>query len=158
MKFKLKSQGGTAVVEFAVILPLLVLLVFGIIEFSILLYDKAMVTNASREGARAGIVFNVDNNGNFTPVSDATIRNTVNTYLSTYLISLGNPVARATIPAPTRIVNPSTGNLSPGGELTVVVQYNYTFMVIPNAIRYLIPTMIIPNPIRLTATTVMRFE
>ena len=154
MKFKLRSQGGAAVVEFAVILPLLVLLVFGIIEFSILLYDKAMVTNASREGARAGIVFNVDGNGNFTPVSDATIRNTVNTYL----ISLGNPVARATIPAPTRIVNPSTGNLSPGGELTVVVQYNYTFMVIPNAIRYLIPTMIIPNPIRLTATTVMRFE
>jgi Flp pilus assembly protein TadG len=33
------------------------MLLFGIIEFGIILYDKAMITNASREGARAGIVY-----------------------------------------------------------------------------------------------------
>jgi Flp pilus assembly protein TadG len=52
----LRSYRGTAIVEFAIILPLLLVLLFGIIEFGIILYDKAVITNASREGARAGIV------------------------------------------------------------------------------------------------------
>jgi Flp pilus assembly protein TadG len=56
MKTTIKNQQGVAAVEFALILFPLVLLVFGTIEFSTLLYDKAMITNASREGARAGIV------------------------------------------------------------------------------------------------------
>jgi Flp pilus assembly protein TadG len=56
MKVKLQSYRGASAVEFAIILPILILLVFGIIEFSLALYDKAMITNASREGARAGIV------------------------------------------------------------------------------------------------------
>ena len=43
--------------EFAIIAPLLFIILFGIIEFGILIYNKAMITNASREGARAGIVF-----------------------------------------------------------------------------------------------------
>jgi len=54
---KKRSQKGAAVVEFALILPILLLLLFGIIEFSFYMYDKAMLTNACREGARAGIVF-----------------------------------------------------------------------------------------------------
>ena len=55
-RFLKKSKGASAV-EFAIILPMLVLLVFGIIELSFALYDKAMITNASREGARVGIVY-----------------------------------------------------------------------------------------------------
>ncbi len=152
MKDKLRNQNGTAVVEFAVILPLLVVIVFGIIEFSVLLYDKAMVTNASREGARAGIVFNVDGSGDWLAVSDTTIRNTVTGYLSSYLISLGDPTATVSIPDPVRTTNPDTGTYSPGGTLTVTVTYTYTFMVIPNFIASII------NPITLTAQTVMRFE
>ena len=47
---KIKDQDGATVVEFALVLPLLVVFIFGIIEFSLLLYNKAMITNASREG------------------------------------------------------------------------------------------------------------
>jgi Flp pilus assembly protein TadG len=47
---------GAAVIEFALILPLLLLLLIGGIDMSLALYDKAVITNASREGARAGIV------------------------------------------------------------------------------------------------------
>lgn len=152
MGLKFRSERGASAVEFAIVLPVLVLLVFGIIEFSILLYDKAMVTNASREGGRVGIVFNVDGNGNYTPVDDNQIRNTVIGYLSNNLISLGNPAETVSIPPPIRTPNPLTGNLSPGGELTVSVSYTYTFLVIPNFIVSII------NPITLTAQTVMRFE
>lgn len=42
--------------EFALIFPLLLFIVFGVIEFGTALYDKSVVTNASREAARAGVV------------------------------------------------------------------------------------------------------
>ena len=51
-----QHQKGAVAVEFALILPVLVLLLFGIVEFSLLMYNKQILTNASREGARYGIV------------------------------------------------------------------------------------------------------
>ena len=80
----IKNQKGAAAIEFALISPILFILVFGIIEFSIALYDKAMITNASREGARAGIVYNFPN-----PISDAEIRTVVSNYCAAHLISFG---------------------------------------------------------------------
>jgi len=54
---KKPDERGISAVEFALLLPLLVLILFGIIEFGLLLYDQALITNASREGARAGAMF-----------------------------------------------------------------------------------------------------
>ncbi|WP_297457138.1 TadE/TadG family type IV pilus assembly protein [Ferrovum sp.] len=50
------SERGVAAVEFAIIFPLMLLLMFGIIEFGTMMYDQIMVTNAAREGARWGSV------------------------------------------------------------------------------------------------------
>ena len=60
MRSKFSSQKGASAVEFALVLPLLMLILFGIIEFGLLMYNKAMITNASREGARRGIVYRVN--------------------------------------------------------------------------------------------------
>ena len=49
------NQKGVAAVEFAIVLPFLVLLVFGTIEFGLMFYNKQVITNASREGVRAMI-------------------------------------------------------------------------------------------------------
>jgi len=49
-----KSQKGSVLVEFALILPVFMLLLFGVISFSVALYDKTVLTMATREGARAG--------------------------------------------------------------------------------------------------------
>jgi len=138
MSERQRTQSGASAVEFALVLPLLVLLAFGIIEFSMALYDKAMITNASREGARAGIAFRVP------PVSDDEIVNVVNTYLGNSLITFGGPAAAAT----TVTRNGST----PGDELTVSVDYTYTFFLIPNFITDL------TGGVRLMAATVMRME
>src|SRR5690606_28464820 len=51
-----RRMAGVAAVEFALVVPLLLVVLFGIIDFGFMLYDKAMLTNAAREGARAGIV------------------------------------------------------------------------------------------------------
>ena len=56
MKNVIDNERGASAVEFAIVLPVLVMFVFGIIEFGIVFYNKAMITNACREAARAAIV------------------------------------------------------------------------------------------------------
>ena len=131
-------QNGVAAVEFALILIPLVLLVFGTIEFSTMLYDKAVITNASREGARLGIVYDDP------PKSDSDIRSAVNTYCSNNLISLGGDSVIAT-----DIIR---GGDTAGDPLTVRVSYTYNFLVLPNFVSSL------GAGINLQAETVMRME
>lgn len=50
----MSKERGAAAVEFAIIFPILLLVMFGIVEFGTLMYDQIMVTNSAREGARWG--------------------------------------------------------------------------------------------------------
>lgn len=140
------SRRGSQIIEMAFVLPLLLILVFGIIDFSIALYDKAVVTNASREGARAGIVYRypkVDGSALQTLVTTA-----VTNYCSTYLITFG--AAASPVVTVSNLTCSSTTGCA-GQTLTVTVSYAYGFSVIPG----LIPSLTNPT---LTATTVMRME
>ncbi|KGJ77126.1 hypothetical protein GY21_08170 [Cryobacterium roopkundense] len=49
---RLRDDGGAAALEFALVLPVLLLLVFGLMEFSRLYNVQISLTNAAREGAR----------------------------------------------------------------------------------------------------------
>jgi len=49
---KLRRDNGQGMVEFALVLPILLLVIFGIIEFGRLLFTYSMISAASREGAR----------------------------------------------------------------------------------------------------------
>jgi Flp pilus assembly protein TadG len=51
-----EGERGVAAVEFAILLPLLVALLFGFIQFGIAFNSKIQATNAAREGARLAIV------------------------------------------------------------------------------------------------------
>ena len=53
-----RSERGAAAVEFALVLPILVLLVFGIVEFSRAYNAQITLTSASREGARVMAIKN----------------------------------------------------------------------------------------------------
>ena len=55
-----RDQDGAAAVEFALLLPLLVLLLFGLIQFGVAFNTKIQATNAAREGARMAVV-GIDN-------------------------------------------------------------------------------------------------
>ena len=138
MHTRLTGQKGVSAVEFALVLPLLVVLLFGIVEFSILLYDKAMITNASREGARAGIVFDDPR------PTDAEIIAVVDAYCGSNLITFGSSSA-----VNTTFPQRGTGT---GDPLAVRVAYQYDFLVVPNFITSLAPG------ITLAAETVMRME
>ena len=53
------NERGASAVEFALLLPVLMLILFGIIEFGMVMYSREVLTNAISEGARAGIDQNV---------------------------------------------------------------------------------------------------
>jgi Flp pilus assembly protein TadG len=149
MALKMGDKTGASAVEFAIILPVLILFLFGIIEFSILFYDKAVITNASREGTRAGIVYQPD------PVTEGEIQQVVLDYCADHLITFGETsildIEITTLDEsknPTPIVSP----LEAGDPLRVMVEYDYQFLVLPNFVTAL------TGGINLAAITVMRME
>jgi Flp pilus assembly protein TadG len=144
-------QQGQAIVEFAFVLPILCLLLLGIIEFGVLFYNKAMTTNASREGARTGITLNVLNvSGTKTCVAvpDADIEAAVNAYLESKLISFGDVNQINT--TVTRVGNSPDCDLNPG-TVAVDVVYQHSYLAIP---RF----MGLGNTIAINATTIMNRE
>ncbi len=56
----LRRETGGVMLEFAIILPILVLVVFGIIDFGHAWYMKTEITSASRSGARYASQYNTD--------------------------------------------------------------------------------------------------
>ena len=57
---------GQSLVEFAVVLPVFLLILAGILDFGLGLYSQMTVINAAREGARLGVV----EPGNITDIQD----------------------------------------------------------------------------------------
>lgn len=52
------GEDGAAAVEFALVLPVLILLIVGLIEFSLIFNTQISLTNAAREGARVMAIQN----------------------------------------------------------------------------------------------------
>ena len=57
IKFNPVRQHGQSAVEMALVLPLLLVLLLGMIVAVFMFYSYIQVTNAAREGARAGSVY-----------------------------------------------------------------------------------------------------
>ena len=53
-----KSEKGIAAIELALVLPIFVLLIIGLMDLAVMMYNTQVITNASREGARWGVITN----------------------------------------------------------------------------------------------------
>lgn len=131
-----KCERGSVAVEFAILLPLFIMFVWGAIEFGLAYYTQEVLTNATREGARAGIVQAV------VKPTTADIQNLVQSYvisagLSTTGLSTAVTGAGGAFPAP----------------LTVTSTYPHNLSIIS-----MITAGSVPSTITLSATTVMRHE
>jgi len=147
MQERSKIQEGSVAIEFALVLPVFLILLFGIIEFSTLFYDKAVITNASREGARVGVVYRYDPVNSTPPTEEEIIEEVTETVTETIddnLISFGS--------GSTVNTDVSLEGIDPGDLLTVTVSYKYDFLFLPNFITDL------TGGVTLTATTVMQME
>lgn len=132
------KKSGAAAVEFALVLPILLVITVGTIEFGLLLYNQQVITNASREGARAGIIAQNPR------ATDDEIGLIVTTYTMNHLMTFGA--------ANEPVTNVTRTGYAFGDDLTVTVTYQYSFLVVPG----FIPGITKINT--LTARTVMRYE
>lgn len=132
-------------VELAVALPILLFVLFAIFEAGFILYDKAVITNASREGARQGIVYRANAaTGVYQPYTAVEIQEKVDAYLDG-----GNLLVPAAAPSVTLPEGICAGS---AGSLRVRVEYTYPFFILPNLLSPLV------GPVRLVGETVMRCE
>jgi Flp pilus assembly protein TadG len=142
---------GAEAVEFALVVPIFLLLVFGIVDFGYMINHDTMVNNASREGAREGALNPTTND----------IKCTVRRALTT-LEPIGGAVDCA--PAGTKIVvavtclqkDGVTNCVTPatdasGGTVIVTVTYQHSWIT-P------VGSTIMPSGISLSKTTRMRIE
>ena len=120
--------------EFAILAPLFVVLLFGLVEFGLAMYSKGMITNASREGARFGVVYSTPRK------TEAEIEAKVREYL-----------AQAGF-LDTAVIDAPGAQGASGAPLTVSVTYPYNFQVLPNFVTGL------TGSLNLTANTVMLME
>lgn len=130
-----QGEDGAMAVEFALLLPMLVTLVAGAIEFGFALYFQEVITNASREAARAGIVI-----GDPRP-TEGEITNVALTYLTNFGMS-----------CTTSCITVTGAQGNSGNDLTVRVDLPYRFVVLPGFIEDFVDT------ITLRATTTMKHE
>ena len=95
----LDEEGGTTIVEFAFVLVLLILLVFGTIEFGRAYNTKISLTHATREGVRVYIVEGDSGAGIDATRNAATSLNPALMSVSTTACNPGDPAeVRATYP------------------------------------------------------------
>jgi len=145
----IKTDHGAAAVEFALVLPLLVFVVFGIIEFGFLLYDKAVITNASREAARRACVYsNSDNPTSVASIIDDIVRD---------YGSLPIQLPSRAVTGKDVSITPDPATASSGDYITATVRYSYTFFILPD-LEDFFPGSSSLSTVSLTGTTVMRRE
>lgn len=150
---KFKSQRGAQVVEFALVFPFLLLIILLVIDFGFLVYNKAIITNASREAARAGTVLTA------TPWTPAAVKAVACNYAQNLLISpmSGTHIANTcggTADPVIAVSNPA-GNVPPqfGNPITVTVTYAYRGFLNPTS------TWLLSVPVwSLTAASTMNHE
>ena len=154
MRVRLTPRGparrpAAAVIEFAVVVPVLLMFVLGIIEYGRMLMVAQVTTNGSREGARYAVQADTTPNG-------------VDTYVRNYLKSASIPDTAITTVAieyqladgtwATANSTTSLTTLSQGTSVRVRVEIDFT------KVSWLPSTVFVPSGTLLKGTTVMRKE
>jgi Flp pilus assembly protein TadG len=162
IKLRLADQRGASAVEFAIVSPLLIMFLFGIVEFGALFYNKSIITNASREAARKGIVFKAPQH-----YTVGEIRLVATDYCSSKLITFGSspdPHGCSNPPPEVRLNGTVLNNPADEGcsahndELTIKVTKNYEFLLLPDFLTAFFGSSGLPGTIPLEAETIMRCE
>jgi Flp pilus assembly protein TadG len=145
-----RRQDGAALVETAFVLPIMLLVCIGILEFGRAYQSWQVVTNASREGARVAVL---------PDYSDASVRARVKTYLKNGGLSAAVVDSTAT---DIQITN-TTINVNETGTVTapatrVQVHYPFEFMVLQPIAQLIVSDSKAGEAFDMVATTIMRNE
>jgi Flp pilus assembly protein TadG len=139
-----RRDDGAALIEAAFVLPMLLFLSIGIIEFGRAFQTWQIVTNAAREGARVAVL------GGMT---DDAVKTRVQDYLKMGIDS----------PASASITINRTTTVSLGGAATasasrVQVDYPFTFIVLQPLAGLLVKDSTVGNAFTMRSAAIMRNE
>ena len=141
-RFNACEQRGAAVVEFAIIFPVLVMLIFGVIDFGRAFFLRNNLVAAAREGARAGAVMTYPCDG----AAEAIMRGRVRAYVTTF---------GGAVPTDAQIPVTTTGGCAAGVATDVQVGVaNYDFTPITPVFRIINYTAVM----RINVSATYRWE
>ncbi|MBA3022216.1 TadE/TadG family type IV pilus assembly protein [Propionicimonas sp.] len=114
-------ERGAAAVEFALVLPILVVILLGVIDFGLAMNAQAITANAAREGARTASL------GGTAAETKAAAKSATVSLLNT---SGSNPTVTVTCREPGGSACPSgyDTDREAGGTVIVTVSYVYTWI------------------------------
>ena len=135
-KFLRKNEEGQSMVEFALILPIFLLILCGIIDFGWMFYNQLALNNICREGARYAVVNTASDH-----TTDEILRHIDNYIDSTYTLGELSVDVRYTTP-----MDPI------GGDVIVSVREDFSYLT------PIISTVTGKQTRPLTAEVVMRVE
>lgn len=154
-----RGQEGQALVETTFMILAVLLLLMGIIEFGFIFYAYVRVSNAAREGARAGSLwllhreFTGPPDNYYDPILCATVKDAVRSEVSAIpddYTGIAITLQASPVTCPDDSLMPQAGE-----PVTVTVTYDYPLPVISA-----LPIIggIIPSPFPVSRTAVMRFQ
>jgi Flp pilus assembly protein TadG len=138
---QVRSQEGAALLETAIVLPIILVVCVGIFEFGRAYQTWQVLTNAAREGARAAII---------TGTTDAQVTTRVRNYMQGGALP-NYSTANVTI----------THNVALTGADTatkVQIDYPFQFIVLQPVVRLIVRTATTGAPITMHSTALMRNE
>lgn len=148
-----RHEGGQSLVEFTMVLPVFLILVFGVIDFGMGLRAYITVAQATREGARYASVGNPagtfssggsgDCNGSYSTSAVGKVCSTLNGLNLTH-------VQAVTVTYPSGQV--------PGNPVRVQASYQYHYITPVKAIVNFISAGAMSNTISISSATDMRLE
>lgn len=145
-----EREGGQSLVEFAAVLPLLLIVVFGIIDFAMGMRSYVALANATREGARYAAIGAVFGTQADCGVTDATVVGRV------CKTAEGLNKARLSVETNPAAVYPA--GMAPGNSVVVKATYEYRFITPLGVIVDFFSAGSIGNGVTLTSETDMRLE
>lgn len=134
------ARSGAALVEFAVVFPVFILVILGIIEFGRAFMVGQMVTNAAREGARQAVL-------------DGSSNSAVTSTVTSFLQGAGN-ISSSDVTVTITVSNSSAGNdvaNAKSGDLCTI-RASVPF----NKVSYLTPSFL--STTNLVGQSTMRHE
>jgi Flp pilus assembly protein TadG len=139
-----RDDRGTALIEMAFTLPLLLLISIGIIEFGRAFQTWQILTNAAREGARVAVL---------PGYSDSMVAARVQEYVQAGVLDAG-VTPTVTIQ---RTVAVSYGTGSATGS-RVVVNYPFSFIALNGVARLVVPSTTLGSAFTMSTSATMRNE
>lgn len=175
------AQTGAALVEFAIVVPLLLLLVVGISEFGYAFYHLNILNKSVQDGARYfSDPLRARNGVINAPIDVSTTTNGTNIARTQNLVIYGNiatgtqllpdaaPVTTVYCAEEYNAANPSASSnkvcLTTTQHIMVTATYNHNFIlgnVLNNIARVVVPNNpgnLVTNPYTFTASSVLRVE